>query len=266
MKIITVGTLKGGTGKTVFTFNLAGYLADVLNKKVLLVDSDPQSNLSTTVGVDVTNQNIYSIRSIYNNDEDAPIDELIIKQPIQRIPNLDIISSCIQLTASEMMLSARSGREYILSHYFQDNKETLDKYDYIFIDTNPSMGIINQNAFYVADDIVLISDVDIDAVQGAEVFIALWTKARRDLRKEDNVSALVINNYDKQLIIARDLVEYCASSEDFAPLLIPHPIPATKNMKETKMKHSPIHINEPDSPATAAIAAIAVDLEERGIL
>ena len=106
---------------------------------------------------------------------------------------MDIICSSIQLTATEMQLVSRAGREQILKNYIDDNIKFFREYDYVIIDTNPSMGIINQNAFYVADNILLVTDVSYNGIQGAELFMYLWEKARNDLRKADNISAFFIN-------------------------------------------------------------------------
>jgi len=237
MKIITIGTLKGGTGKTTTTFNLAGKLAQ--NHRVLLIDLDPQCNLSLNTGIDVTKPNVKTSKNIFENN--AKIQEMIYYKPIDGLVNLNVIPSSILLTATELSIVSLAGREQILSNFILDNKAFLESnYDYIIIDTNPSMSIINQNAFLVADSIILISDVSLNGIQGAELFIALWENARKQLRKDDNVKALIVNNYDKRIKLSGELLDYCRENESINKLLIDTVIPANVKMKESELEHKPV--------------------------
>lgn len=265
MKVITIGTLKGGTGKTTTTFNLAGVLAE--SNKVLIIDADPQCNLTSFAGVNITDQNRKSLKNIFeNNHENVLPPEIIIQSPIREISNLDIIPSNIKLTATEIQLVSRAGRERILFNYIDKYKEAFEAYDYIIIDTNPSMGIINQNAFLLADSIILVSDISFNGVQGAELFMYLWEDVRADLRKENNVAALIINNYDKRMNLASELREYCTDDDEFHKILIGTSIPSTVKMKETETAHQPINILYPKSPAHKALLEVVKELNERGII
>lgn len=262
-KIITVGTLKGGTGKTTITFNLAGVLAE--NHRVLLIDVDAQGNLSSDVGVDVAIQNRKSLREVFENSQTKP-EEVIIREPIKGLPGLDIIPSHIKLQETDMRLANRAGREQILKNWLDDNWVVLQAYDYIILDTNPSMNLLNKNAFYVADKIILVSDVSFNGVQGIELFMYLWDEARVDLRKGENVAALVINNYDKRTKLAAEMKDYCSSSEDIMRILVDQPIPATVKMKDTSIEHKPINMLYPNSNVHQAMIAVIEDLKQREVL
>ena len=265
MKIVTIATLKGGTGKTTIAFNMAGILAET--KRVLIIDADPQCNISSDVGVNIADQSLKTIREIFNNKKTKP-NEIIIKSPIEELPNLDIIGSSIKLTATELQLVSRAGRELILQHYIEDNIEVFKEYDYIIIDTNPSMGIVNQNAFYVADNIIIVSDVSFNGIQGAELFMYLWDEARKDLRKNDNISALVINNYDKRIGLSQELKEYCTNKEAFKDILISSTVPNSVKLKEASLEHKPINVNPHYRKQLVCIAVrnIISELSERGVL
>lgn len=217
MKIIAVGTLKGGVGKTTLTFNLAGVLA--LEKRVLLIDVDPQCNLSNNIGIDITRQDVWTAKDIFEGHKPNPND-LIIKQPLEMLPNLDVISSNIGLVATELKIGGRTARERILSNYISDNRAFFEQYDYILIDTNPSMNMINQNAFLAADSIILVSDDDDNSRLGLELFISLWESIRDDLRKEDNVKALIINNVDSRNSMGSEMFDYCSNDEDLGKILV----------------------------------------------
>ena len=201
MKIITFATLKGGSGKTMNAFNIAGVLAE--NNRILLIDVDPQCNLSSNCGIDISDPKLRTIRDVLgkSSEQQSKPDEIIFQSPIQELSSLDIIPSSIMLFDTEMNMVNVTGRENFLKYYIDDYREYFENhYDYIIIDTNPSMSIININAFYVADSIILTSDVSTNSISGAELFCALWESKRKFLRKENNISALILCQYDRRTI------------------------------------------------------------------
>jgi len=262
LKIITVGTLKGGTGKTSTIFNLSGLLGE--KKKVLLVDCDPQTNLSLNCGVDVTADGIKSVKNIFDGEVAAR--DVIFKKPIKESPNIDIIPSSIRLTATEIQIISRAGRENILKNFIVNNKAVFDEYDYILIDTNPSMGIVNQNAFLVADSVILISDISLNGIQGAELFIALWGDARRYLNKNDNVKALILNNFDKRIKLSNELVEYCKDNDGIKDILLEAMIPASVQIKNSEIEHRTINHLHKNSPVHEAYRRVVRELQKKEIL
>lgn len=264
MKVISCGTLKGGTGKTMVTFNIAGILAE--NHKVLMIDNDPQCNLSDSAGIDTADQDIKSVRDIYENPAKVDPRDIIIKAPVEQLPNLDIIPSHLRLTGTEMQLVSRAGREQILGHFIEDHMDVFGEYDYIINDTNPSMGIINQNAFLAAESIILVSDVSRKAVQGAQLFTYLWEESRSMLRKENNVKALIINNYDKRIGLSSQLKEYYREDEEFAELLVEQPVPNRVKLKDTELNYAPINVLYPASEECEVFRNIVKELFEKGVL
>ena len=262
MKIITIGTLKGGTGKTATIFNLAGLLAET--HKVLLIDCDPQTNLSLNCGVDITIKNLKTVVDIFENNITA--DDIIFKNPIKELKNIDIIPSSIKLTATELQIVSKAGRENILNNFIIDNKKILKEYDYILIDTNPSMGIINQNAFLVADNVILISDVSLNGIQGAELFIELWASARKNLRKENNVKALILNNLDKRIKLSAELIEYCDENESTKDIILRTVIPSSVQIKNTEIEHRTINCLYKNSPIHESYKNVLIELKERSIV
>lgn len=262
MNIITVGALKGGTGKTVTLFNLAGLLAE--KYKVLLIDCDPQANLSSNIGIDVNAENMKTVINIFNDN--TPLNDIIYKMPNKDLKNLDIIPSNINLTATEFQIVSKAGRENILKTFIKDNCDSLHEYDYILIDTNPSMGIINQNAFLVSDSIILVSDVSINGLRGVELFIELWESARKYLNKDDNIKALVLNNFDKRIKLSSELVEYCNEAESTKDIVLANVVPYSVQVKNTELKQSPINCLYNNSPIHQAYKNIMIELMRRGIL
>lgn len=265
VKIIAFGTLKGGTGKTTVAHNVGCILAE--ESRVLFVDFDPQSNLSDIVGVDTTDQDGMTVRDIFEDPNRTTAEAVITKETMWQLPNLDIIASHIRLTKTEMQLVAASGREKIFKKWIERNGEYLNShYDYIILDTNPSMGIVNQNAFMAADSIVLVSDVSKKAIQGAQLFTYLWGEVCENMEVEDKTKALILNNCDKRTRLTRDIKEYYQDDEDFGKIILAKEIPARVDIKNTETKYLPINLTAPDSDACEAFRNVVAELKERKVL
>ena len=264
MKIVAIGTLKGGTGKTTITFNVGGALAE--KYKVLLVDIDPQCNLSASCGVNVAERKYRSSRDIFmeDNSESTP-DELIIKAPIKELPNLDVIPSHMLMTAVEFFLVNRPARESVLKNYIQDHLQFFEQYDYILIDTNPSMSVINQNAFLLADSIVLVTDISEDGISGVELFSHLWDNIRKAHRVPNNVKAMVINLADRRINLTKELKEYCEDNVDLIPLLVKDMVYGKVIYKDARMEHLPVNVIKGGEEAARDIYAVMDGLFEKEV-
>lgn len=103
-------------------------------------------------------------------DPSTPPEDAVVRAPIPDLPNLDVLPSSIMLFKTEFKLAAKGERIRLLSYYLQDNQDFFSRYDYIIIDTNPGLGLVNQNAFFAADSIVLMTDVSNNGLTGVEVF------------------------------------------------------------------------------------------------
>ena len=134
-KIIAIANQKGGVGKTTTTINLAASLA-ALDRKVLLIDADPQANASSGLSIDITQKNI----SIY----ECLIGEASLREAIDTtcVSGLDIVCSHIDLVGAELELLNTANRERILLHLIEEVKA---EYDYVLIDCSPSLGLITVN-------------------------------------------------------------------------------------------------------------------------
>lgn len=264
MKTIAFGTLKGGTGKTTSCFNLAGALALNPDNKILLIDGDPQCNLTNDVGIDCSDMDRNNIRTVFENKKIAP-SELILHNVIDALPNIDIIPSNILLIKTEMQLVSIAGREKLLANYFERNQDFFSQYTHIIFDTNPNLGVVNQNIFYFVDSVILVSDVSLNAIQGAELFTFLWEENIEDLGITNNIKALIINNYDKRINLAKDLQDYYLSEEEFKNILIETPIPGSVAMKDTSINHTPIVVLQPHHQAASAIRRIVKELIVREV-
>jgi len=264
MKSIAFGTLKGGTGKTTSCFNLAGALALNPDNKILLIDGDPQCNLTNDIGIDCSDIERNNIRTIFENKKIEP-SELIIQNTLDELPNIDIIPSNILLIKTEMQMVSIAGREKLLANYIERNLDFFSQYTHIIFDTNPNLGVVNQNIFYFVNSIVLVSDVSLNAIQGAELFTFLWEENIEDLGIENNIRALIINNFDKRINLAKDLQDYYLSEEEFKDILIETPIPGSVAMKDTSINHAPIVVLQPQHQAANAVKKVVKELIAREV-
>jgi chromosome partitioning protein len=260
---MTFAALKGGVGKTMTTFNISSLLAEQ-GKKILVVDVDPQGNTTNNFGIDKTTME-NSVNNIFES-KNTTMEDIILKTPIKELKTLDIIPSSIFLFQTELKLISLAGRELILRNYFEDNRKILDTYDYVIFDTNPSMSIINQNAFYISDKIILISDVSFNALEGVELFSALWEDIRSRLRKEDNISGIIINNFDKRLKISNDFIDYCKSHDLFKNLILEKTIVKNVKLKESELEAKPINLYDKNSSGYKSFKELVKEMAERGII
>ena len=263
MKIISIGTLKGGTGKTTMTFNIAGALAE--KSKVLMIDVDPQCNLSNDTGIDITRASSYSAKDIFQVNPPSP-EELVISSPISLLPNLDIIPGNIFLIETELNLTTRAGRETILNNYIEDNEEFFSRYDYIVIDTNPSMGPVNQNAFYASDSIILVSDVDNNSRMGVQLFMFLWERICKAMRIKSNINALILNRADDRTTLTGDIWEYYRDDDELSAILIGQPVHERIAFRRAALKKLPINLYKEGKTSAEEIYSVVKELKERKVL
>ena len=273
-KIITFATLKGGAGKTMNLFNLAGVIAG-RGRNVLLIDVDPQCNLSANCGIDVADMGFITTKDIfakYQASEQPKAKDIIIKHPIERLPTLDIIPSSILLFDVEESITVLEGKTRILKNFISRNKADLQKYDYIFIDTNPSMSVFNINAFFAADAIIICTDVSSNSISGAELFCGLWDAKREqinetaEVRKEDNIEALLIGNYSKRSNLSKELLEYVHTADFSKDIVLDTIIPATVQLKDTEVSHAPINILHKGDKAHRAYEDLTDELGRKEVL
>ena len=164
-----------------------------------------------------------------------------------------------------MQLVSIAGREKLLANYFERNKDFFSQYTHIIFDTNPNLGVVNQNIFYFVNSIILVSDVSLNAIQGAELFTFLWEENIEDLGIENNIKALIINNFDKRINLAKDLQDYYLSEDEFKNILIEIPIPGSVAMKDTSINHMPLVALQPNHQAASAIKRVVKDLISREV-
>ncbi|WP_239711049.1 ParA family protein [Tenacibaculum piscium] len=189
-KVISISNHKGGVGKTTSSINIGAGLVK-LKKKVLLIDLDPQANLSQSLGVLEPELNIYgALRGDY---------EL---QPIEIIEGLYLVPSTLDLSGAEVEMSGEPGREYILKELIDPIK---DNYDFIIIDSPPSLGLLTINSFTASDEILIPLQAQYLALQGLTKLLEVVDKIKKRLNKGLKVGGVFITQYDKRKVLNRDV-------------------------------------------------------------
>ena len=191
-KVIACSNHKGGVGKTTSVVNIGAGLAK-LKKKTLLIDLDPQANLTQSFGINTPEFTIY----------EALKGEHGLK-PIKINDYLDIVASTLDLSGAEMELSSEAGREYIFKELLD---AVRDDYEYIFVDCPPSLGLLTINAFTAADDLFIPIQPHFLAIKGLTKIIEVKDKVRKRLNRKLEITGVFVTQYDKRKILHRDVVD-----------------------------------------------------------
>jgi chromosome partitioning protein len=191
-KVICLSNHKGGVGKTTSAVNIGAALAS-LKKKVLLIDLDPQANLTQSFGIGETENNIYgALKGDYK------------LTPIEILPRLHLVPSVLDLSGAEIELSNEPGRETILRELIDETKEG---YDYVLIDSPPSLGLLTINAFTASDCVIIPLQAHFLAVQGLTKLTEIINKVQKRLNKGLTLGGVFITQYDARKVLNRDVRE-----------------------------------------------------------
>jgi chromosome partitioning protein len=196
-KIIAIANQKGGVGKTTTSINLAASLG-VLEKKVLLIDADPQANATSGLGIDVESVDIGTYQLLEHSNTAK---EAIIKTDT---PNLDIIPAHIDLVAIEIELVDKDEREYMLKKALTDIK---NDYDYILIDCAPSLGLLTLNALTAADAVMIPIQCEYFALEGLGKLLNTIKSVQKIHNPELDIEGLLLTMYDSRLRLSNQVVE-----------------------------------------------------------
>lgn len=190
--VVSLLNHKGGVGKTTSAINIGAGLVE-LGKKILLIDLDPQANLTISLGIP---RQKYTIYEALRGEG-----ELV---PYTHKPNLDIVTSSLDLSGAEMELINEAGREYILRELIG---QVEADYDYVIIDCPPSLGLLTLNALTSSRFVLIPLQTEFLAVQGLAKIKQVIDKVRMRLNKQVEMAGVIATMYDSRRVLNRDVVD-----------------------------------------------------------
>ena len=196
-KITAIANQKGGVGKTTTAVNISASLA-AAGKSVLLIDTDPQGNLTSGLGFDKNNLN-GSLYDLYT--ETSSLEKIIQGTGIE---HLEIILSNIELIGAELELSAREGRETILRQALEPARE---KYNYIFIDCPPSLSLLTLNALVAADSLLIPMQCEYYALEGISMLLRTYNLIKSSFNPSLEIEGILITMFDGRNTLANQVTD-----------------------------------------------------------
>lgn len=250
-KIIALANQKGGVGKTTTTINLAASLA-TLEKKVLVVDADPQANASSGLGVDIKQVECSIYECIVNQ---ADVREAIYTMDID---GLDVISSHIDLVGAEIEMLNLENREKVLKKLLTPLK---DEYDYIFIDCSPSLGLITINSLTAADSVIIPVQCEYFALEGISKLLNTIKIIKSKLNPALEIEGFLLTMYDSRLRLANQI--YDEVKKHFQELVFKTVIQRNVKLSEAPSHGIPVILYDADSSGSKNHLALAQEIIKR---
>lgn len=251
-KVIAMCNQKGGVGKTTSTINLGAALAEY-GRKVLLVDLDPQGALSAGLGVPH-----YELAHTVHNllvEPRVEINDVLIQT---RVENLDLVPSNIDLSAAEIQLVNEVGREHSLARAL---RPVLDRYDYLLVDCQPSLGLLTVNGLACADGVLIPTECEYFSLRGLALLTDTVEKVRDRLNPKLEISGILLTRYDPRTVNSREVMARVV--ERFGDLVFDTVITRTVRFPETTVAGEPITTWAPKSGGAQAYRALAREVIDR---
>ena len=191
-RVISISNHKGGVGKTTSVVNIGAGLA-IQGRKVLLIDLDPQANLTISFGIPESENSIFN--AFTNGNELEPVN---VKK------NIDVIPSSSDLAAIEIKLSLEINQNNNISELIDPLRS---KYDYIIIDCPPSLGLLTLNAFAASDEVIIPIQPHFLAVKGLAKIIEVVNKIKSTVNRKVEISGVFVTMFDKRRILHKDVLD-----------------------------------------------------------
>ncbi|MGR3175717.1 MAG: ParA family protein [Candidatus Scalindua sp.] len=248
MRSIAFINQKGGVGKTTSTANVGACLA-TLGKKVLLIDLDPQANMSMHLGINVNGKDLSIYQLICGKKK---VTEILTKTAIS---GLDMIPSDIDLASAEIELVNTVGRETIVKFYLD---ELLDKYDYVLIDCPPSLGLLTLNALTIVTEIFIPVQTEFFALQGVSKLLQTFDVIKKRLNSSLEITGIIPCMYDSRTKLGTAVLDKI--KEYFEDKVFATTIRKNVKLSEAPSHGMPIITYAPDSNGTQDYMALTKEI------
>ena len=247
--VLAFVSIKGGVGKTTSAANLGAYIAE-LGKKVLLIDFDPQGNLSSSFGFKDTKPGIYEVLSGRSNIADS-----IIPTAVE---NLSIITSSIDLTGANVELVDQKDREHYLKEAINGEAH---RFDYIFIDCPPSLGILTINGLVAADLVFIPLQCEYFALEGLSLLLQTIKKVQSGLNSDLEIGGILFTMYDSRTRLAQEVVQEVVGY--FGKKVFKTIIPRNIKLSEAPSHSVPISKYDPKCMGAESYRKLAEEVIQR---
>ena len=247
-KIVVFANQKGGVGKTTTAVNLGAYLAEA-GKRVLLIDFDPQANSSSSLGMDGSGRGIYELLIKKNQ----PVD---VVQETQ-IPGLYIIATSIHLTGATVELINTPGREYLLKKAIE---QLRGKFDYLFIDCPPSLGLLTVNGLVAADSVIIPLQCEYFAMEGLSKLLKTIQRVQQRLNPALKIGGILFTMFDSRTRLANEVVKEVSGY--FKEKVFTTIIPRNVRLSEAPSFAKPINQYDPECIGARSYRRLAQEVLE----
>ena len=249
VRILAIANQKGGVGKTTTAINLGASLA-IIGHRVLLVDTDPQGNTSSGVGIKKAEvkQCIYDVLV-----GDVPLEDVIITSDVK---NLDVVPATIQLAGAEIELVSTISRERRLENALETVSE---RYDFIIIDCPPSLGIITLNALTAASGLLIPVQCEFYAIEGLTQLLNTVKLVQRHLNKNLEIEGVLLTMYDARTNLGQQVI--AEVKKHFGPQVYQTVIPRNVRLSEAPSYGQPAVIYDVKSKGAEAYIELAKEVK-----
>ncbi|QEN09070.1 ParA family protein [Oceanispirochaeta crateris] len=233
-KVVVFANQKGGVGKTTTTVNIGAYLAEA-GHNVLLVDFDPQGNLSSSLGITDTKNSIY----------EAMMEQIPVEKAVQKTPqkNLDILPSNLNLSGATVELSKADKKESL--QYLKKTLSSLKShYDYILIDCPPSLGVLTINGFIAADTVIIPLQCEYFALEGLKYMYSMTIKRiQKSVNPDLKIGGIIFTMYDSRTNLGKEVIKSVQETFKQHPEMVFHTvIPRNIRLSEAPSHGLPINL------------------------
>ncbi len=251
--IYTFANQKGGVGKTTTAINLAANLA-MREKKVLLIDIDPQANATSSLGID-KNTVAASIYHALIDAQSVPLDQIVM---LTKRMHLDLVPSSPALAGAEVELVGAENRERLLARVLAP---ITARYDYVLIDSPPSLGLLTLNALVAADAVIIPIQCEYLALEGLSQLLNTIQLVQQSLNPRLRIGGMAMTMYDSRTHLALQVVEEVA--KHFPNLIFKSVVPRSVRVAEAPSFGEPLVSFDPRSRGAQAYEALTEELLQR---